>query len=71
MRVYNNARAYGGMKPAERYEWWEAQAEQNEAVATKASPEMTKVLRASATACREAADVERSLVAEEKVLRTE
>ncbi len=59
------------MKPAERSEWWEAQAEQNEAAVTKASPEMAKVLRASATACREAADVERSLVAKEKVLRTE
>ncbi|MBI1658734.1 MAG: hypothetical protein IS632_08190 [Thaumarchaeota archaeon] len=56
------------MNPAERAEWWEAQAEQNEAAAAKASPEMTMALRMSATACREAADVERSLAAEEKIL---
>lgn len=54
------------MKPAEKAEWWETQAERNEAAMTKASPEMAEVLRASAAACREAADLERGLAAEEE-----
>lgn len=59
------------MKPAEKAEWWEEQAGQNEAAAANASPEMAKMLRASAATCREAADIERSLVAEEKTLSAE
>lgn len=59
------------MKPTEKVEWWEEQAGQNEAAAVNASPEMAKMLHASAATCREAADVERSLIAEEKTLSAE